>query len=784
MSQYSWPDPANQPLLQKRVLRIDGPAKSSGRAKYTYDYNPDGLLAGKIVRCPYAHARIKSIDTSAAEKMPGVKAIEIVQKPGTEIFWAGDEIVGVAAVDEGTAEDAVRAIKVEYEVLPHFVSDAEPPRNIATDSGPISRDDFEDMQDNQVPDDEVIAILKKQGVSFTADEKWYKSMQGEGTDPKVIAALRAAKVLPPSENKSPFKRTANVKQGDADKAFAAAAVTHEGLYGVPCIVHSCLETHGSASEWSGNDLTVHISTQNLSGIAAQMAEPLNTPAASIRVLQQNVGGGFGSKFAADRWDVVAARLSKSAGGKPVKMMLTREEEFEVAGMRPSAFARVKIAADKSGKLVAWQSNSWGTGGMGGGGTPPFPYIFEVPNQRKQHTAITTNQGSARAWRAPNHPQAALITMAAFEDLAAKLNMDPAEMLRANMDILGPRAKTYAEELEIAEQLMGWKQNWHPRGDKAAGPVKRGLGLSIHTWGGRGHNSDQDLTIHPDGSVDLKVSSQDLGTGTRTIIAMVIADTLGIPLEQVTVHIGDNRYPPSGGSGGSTTVGGVSSAARRAAVDARDMLLEKVAPALKAKPEELEVANSVVRVKADQSRSLSWKDACAKIGAVPLTVRGKNPDKSKLPDLTNSGVGGVQMADVSVDIETGIVRVNKMVAVQDCGYVIDLTTAESQVKGALIMGISYALYEEKILDPVTGRVLNPNLEFYRLAGLNDVGELVVHMMTGKGYDERGVIGLAEPPVVSPGAAISNAVANAIGLRVPFLPLTPGRVIDALEQGGAA
>ena len=784
MSQYSWPDPANQPLLGKKILRIDGPAKSSGRAKYTYDYNPDGLLAGKVVRCPYAHAKITSIDTSAAEKMPGVKAIEVIQKPGTEIFWAGDEVVGVAAVDEGTAEDAVRAIKVEYEVLPHFVSDAEPPKNIAPDTGPISQDDFGDMQDNQVPDDEVIAIVKKQGISFTPNEKWIKAMEGEGTDPKVIAALRAAKVLTPAETKSPFKRTATVKQGDADKAFASAAATQEGLYGVPCIVHCCLESHGSASEWSGsNDLTVHISTQNLSGIAAQMAEPLNVPAAKIRVLQQNIGGGFGSKFAADRWDVVAARLSKSAGGKPVKMMLSREEEFEVAGMRPSAFARVKIAADKSGKLVGWQSTSWGTGGMGGGGTPPFPYIFEVPNQRKQHTAIATNQGSARAWRAPNHPQAALITMAAFEDLAAKLNLDPAEMLRANMDILGPRAKTYAEELEIAEQLMGWKQSWHPRGDKAAGPVKRGLGLSIHTWGGRGHNSDQDLTISPDGSVELKVASQDLGTGTRTIIAMVIADTLGIPLEQVTVHIGDNRYPPSGGSGGSTTVGGVSSAARRAAVDARDMLFEKVAPALKAKPEELEIANGVVRVKADPSRSLSWKDACAKIGAVPMTVRGKNPDKSKPPDLTNSGVGGVQMADVSVDIETGMVRVNKMVAVQDCGLVVNVETAESQVKGALIMGISYALYEEKVLDPVTGRVLNPNLEFYRLAGLNDIGELVVHMMTGKGYDERGVIGLAEPPVVSPGAAISNAVANAIGVRVPVLPMTPQRVLEALKGAKA-
>ncbi len=784
MSQYEWPDHATQPLIGKRISRLDGPAKSSGRAKYTYDYNPDGLLAGNMVRCPYAHARITSIDTSAAEKMSGVKAVEVIQKPGTEIFWAGDEIVGVAAVDESAAEDAVRAIKVQYEVLPHFVSDAEPPKNIAPTTGPISQDDFQSLEENQVPDEEVIAAIKHRGISFTPDEKWMKAMEGEGVDPKVTAALKTAKVLPPSAEKSPYKRTAQQKQGDPDKAFTSAAATHEGLYGIPCIVHCCLETHGSASEWSGNDLTVHISTQNLSGIAAQMAEPLNTPAASIRVLQQNIGGGFGSKFAADRWDVIAAKLSKSAGGKPVKMMLSREEEFQVAGMRPSAFARVKIAADKSGKLVAWQSNSWGTGGMGGGGTPPIPYIFDVPNQRKQHTAISTNQGSARAWRAPNHPQAAVITMCPFEDLAAKLNMDPAAMLRANMDILGPRAKVYAEELDIAEQLMGWKQNWHPRGDKTAGPVKHGLGLSIHTWGGRGHNSDQDLSINPDGSVDLKVGSQDLGTGTRTIIAIVIADTIGIPLEMVTVHIGDNRYPPSGGSGGSTTVGGVSSAARRAAVDARDALLEKVAPTLKAKPEELEVANGVVRVKADQSRSLSWKDACAKIGAVPLTVRGKNPDKSKPPDLTNSGVGGVQMAAVSVDVETGIVRVNKMVAVQDCGYIIDLKTAESQVKGALIMGISYALYEEKILDPVTGRVLNPNLEFYRIAGLNDIGELVVHMMTGKGYDDRGVIGLGEPPVVSPGAAISNAVANAIGVRVPFLPLTPARVIDALEKGGRA
>src|SRR6516162_9311606 len=746
MTQYSWPDPATRPLLGKKIDRVDGPSKSSGRAKYTYDYYPQGLLAGSILRCPYAHAKIVSIDTSAAEKMPGVKAVEIIQKPGTEIFWAGDEIVGVAAVDEGTVHDALRAIKVEYEVLPHFVSDAEPPKIVAADTGPISSDDFQDMEENQVPDEEVIAAIQKRGISFKPSDKDYESMKGMGVDSSIIAALKKAKYVEgAAKPKSPYKKTALQTQGEPDKAFSSAAAVSEGVYGMPCIVHCCLETHGSCSEWtSDKEMVVHVSTQNVSGIAAQ--------------------------------------LSKKAGGKPVKNMLDRKAEFEVAGMRPSAYARVKIAADKDGKITAWDSRSWGTGGVGGGGTPPLPYIFEIPNQRKQNTAISTNQGSARAWRAPNHPQAAVITMGAIEDLAAKLKMDPYDLMLANMDIAGPRAQTYKEEFAIADQLMGWKKNWHQRGDTAPGDIKRGMGLSMHTWGGRGHNSNCDFTIHPDGSVEIKMGTQDLGTGARTIITIVAADALGIPMENVTLLYGNNKYPPSGGSGGSTTSGGVTASTRRGAVNARDRLFAKVAPSLKAQPEELEAHAGRVQVKGDPSRRLSWKEACAKIGAVPLTVHGQNPNKDEPPDLTNSGVGGVQMADASVDTETGIVRINKMVAVQDCGLVVDVKTAESQVYGALIMGISYALYEEKILDPVTGRVLNPNLEFYRLAGLNDIGELKVHMMTGKGYDERGVIGLAEPPVVSPGASISNAVANALGVRVPFLPLTPDRVLAALEQGG--
>ena len=783
MPDYKWPDAEHRTFIGKRVKRVDSPVKVSGQAKYTYDTKRPGMLFGKMVRSPYAHCKVVSIDTTAAEKMPGVKAIEIVQGPGKTIFWAGDEVVGIAAVDEQTAEDAAHAIKIQYEKLPHLVSDAEPPAGAGEGGGPLTGDDLEDALSNQVPEPQLIDQIKKQGIAFKMNDDLAKELKGYGVSDAVINALKSAPYHEETQGQtaqSNYKKAAEVKQGDPDAAFQQAEVTSEGLYGIPVIAHCCLESHGSISEWPSQDkLFVHMSTQNVSGIAAQMAEPLKIAAANIRVHQEHIGGGFGSKFSPDRWGIVTAQLSKKAGGKPVRIMLERDSELEVAGARPSAYARVKLAAKKDGTLTAWESRSWGTGGPGGGGMPPIPYVFNIPNQRKSHTAVKANIGPARAWRAPNHPQAAVLTMCALDDLAAKLNMDSLEFFLKNLDITGPRKDNYREELGIASDLMGWKQKWHPRPQNVSGVVK-GVGLSIHTWGGRGHNSDCDLTIHPDGSVDLKMGTQDLGTGSRTCILIVAADTLGIPMDAINLQIGDTIYPPSGGSGGSTTIGGVSSSTRRAAVDARDGLFAKVASALGTTPDNLECVNGTVRVKGGTGKSLTWKQACAKLGAMPLTVRGKNPDRMKPPDLTNSGVGGAQMAEVEVDTDTGIVTVKKMVAVQDCGLVVDLRTAESQCLGALIMGISYSLFEEKVFDPTTGHMLNADMQWYRLAGLSDIPELIVRMMTGPGYDERGVIGLGEPPVISPGAAISNAVANAIGVRVPFLPLTPDRVLNALEQ----
>lgn len=711
MAEYKWPDADKRTFIGKRISRIDGPQKVSGRAKYSFDVNRPGMLFGKMVRSPHAHAKVKSIDTSAAEAMPGVKAIHVIAQPGTpaeELNWAGASVVALAAIDEPTAEDAMRAIKVEYEILPHLVID---------------------------------------------------------TDTK---------------NAGEFAKPANEnKVGDPDKGFSEAEVTIEGSYGLPVITHCCLEPHGSVMQWDGDNVLANLSTQAVSGSVAQIARPLEIPATSVRVQQDHIGGGFGSKFGPDEWDITAARLSKKAGGKPVKMFNPRDAELMVAGARPSDYAKVKIGLKKDGTITAWESQSWGSGGIGGGGSPPLPYIFNVPNQRKQHTNIVNHVGSARAWRAPNHPQAAAITMTALEDAAAALNMDPYDFFLKNIELTGQRAQIYSDELKIAADMIEWKKNWHSRGDKTPGPIKRGLGLSIHTWGGLGHASDCDLTIQPDGSVELKMGTQDLGTGTRTALDIIVADTLGIPMDAVKISIGDSKFPASGGSGGSTTIGGISASSRRASLDALDQIFAKAAPSLDAKPEDLEAVGGMIRVKSDPGKSMTWAQACSKLGATPLTVRGKNPGPGT---LMNQGVGGAQMADVSVDVETGVVRINKMVAVQDCGLIIDLKTAESQVYGALIMGVCYALYEEKIMDAKTGRMLNPNMEFYKLAGIGDIGELKVHMMTGKGYDERGVIGLGEPPVVSPGAVISNAVANAIGVRVPYLPLTPDRVLEALEKKG--
>jgi xanthine dehydrogenase YagR molybdenum-binding subunit len=572
-------------------------------------------------------------------------------------------------------------------------------------------------------------------------------------------------------------------KGNVAEALQTAAVVHRGFYGISTISHMCLEPHGSHCEWKGDDLEVHLSTQNVSGTPGQFAEPLGIEASNVTVTSDYEGGGFGSKFQADEWGVACAKMAKEAG-KPVRLMLDRATELKVGGTRPSGYADVTVAADADGKIVAWDSVHWGTAGFGGGGVDvnQLPYPFDFESRTAAQIGISCNSGPNRAWRAPPHPQLCALTQTAIDDLAAKMNMGSYEFFEKNLEFaLQGKGPVYAEEMKIAAKAIDWKAKWHPRGEAGKGPFKRGLGMALHRWGGGAGPCTCTVKVHPDGSVESFLGSQDIGTGTRTVISITLAETFGLPLTGVKVNLGSSKYPQSGASGGSITVGGVTGAHRRAAQTALWQIFDKVAAKYK-----IESADSLVarggQILNGKKEVCTWKQACSLLGPMGLETKGASNNQTR-DGLTSDQVGGVQMVDLSVDTETGLVRIHKFVCVQDCGLILDELTARSQVLGALIMGIAYSLSEERIMDNKTGRYINADLKHYKLPRIGDIGELVAIMYQPDSEYERGVVGLGEPPVIAPGAAISNAVANAIGVRVPVLPLTPKRVLDALKGAHA-
>lgn len=568
--------------------------------------------------------------------------------------------------------------------------------------------------------------------------------------------------------------------GDPDQAFKEAEVTSDGMYGIPVINHCCLEPHGSIVQWKGDTVYAWPSTQDVTNWSQGLAPNIKVPATNIKVKMDYMGGGFGSKFSSDAWGEVAARLSQKAGGRPVKLYLERRAELQIAGNRPSAFAKIKIGGKKDGTITAWQSESWGTGGFAGGGMPPLPYVMvNLPNARLNHSNISVNAGPSRAWRAPNNQQASFLTCCAMEDFAAKAGVDPMEVFKKAADYASKaRIDIYKYQLDKAAELSDWKRLWKPRG-QSSGTVKRGMGLGWSQWAGMGHNSNCRTTINPDGSVLVEIGTQDLGTGTRTVITQVAAESLGLPMGAVKLSIGDNALPRDSASGGSTTVGGVSMSTRRASINALEKLFEAAAPALGATPDQLEAVDSHIRVKGNPNKSLTWTAACRKLGQTKISEEGSFNQRQPAKGMVDQGAAGVQVASVTVDTETGIVRVDKYYAVQDCGLIVNPRLAESQIYGGIIMGISTALLEQRYLDKQTGRYMNPDMEFYKLAGINDIGDIHVHLDIRPENDQRGIIGLGEPCAIAICGAISNAVANAIGVRVPHIPMTPKHVLDALE-----
>ena len=563
----------------------------------------------------------------------------------------------------------------------------------------------------------------------------------------------------------------------------------EGTYSAPVITHVCLEPHGLTVQWKGDSVEAWASTQSVGTTAGELAAHAKLPQSKVVVHTEVMGGGFGSKFGADAWGLAAADLSKAADGRPVRLFLDRAHEHLAAGNRPSAIAKVKMGATKDGKLVGVIAETSGTGGAGTGAAFPFPYVYAVPASSRSHSDIFTNGGNARAMRAPGHPQGCFVMESAMDDLADKLGIDPLEFRLKNLPEPGKdmvqdgfskstvdRTPIYRDEVAMGAELFGWKAKWKPRGQNGAGPIKRGVGMALHQWGGGGPPTNKvACTINPDGSVEMKTATQDIGTGARTIFAIIAAEVFGLKYTDITSSIGNSTYPPGQPSGGSTTTPAMSPPAYNAAILARDELFVKIAPGLDAQPQDLSLADGRVLVKGQTK--MSWKDACRKLGMRPIEVVGSwSPRRAATP----GGVGGGPFAAGTVDVETGVVRLKKIVAIQDSGLIIDKLTWESQVYGGIIGSLNYGLFEERVMDPTTGVMLNPDMELYKLAGASDIPEIVVRAYETPEMKARGVIGIGEPPTVSTSAAIGNAVANACGVRVPEMPLSPMNVLNALAS----
>ncbi len=710
-------------LLNHHLTRVDGPLKVCGVAEYTYDKHLPGMLYGRVLRSPHAHARVIKVDGSAAQRMSGVKAfVSITDKsenttaaesgatsPPSEpretiVHFAGEPVAAVAAETAEIAEDALHAIKVEYEVLLHVVR--------AEDA------------------------LK------------------EGA-PKVF----------PEGNLEPKD-----SQGYATKVSAAwekCDVVFEAEYRTPIVHHSSLETHGHVVDFRGADkATVYASTQGTFTIPGDAAKELGLKESDVIAIVEHMGGGFGSKFGIGIEGALACRLAKQAKA-PVKLMLTRQDEFLLAGNRSGSWQKFKAGANRDGTLVALQAIQYQLGGLGDGSQAGQPYIYRAASSYRERYAIHTNEDASRAMRAPGHPQASYAIECLMDDLAHKLELDPLVFRKTNL-----RDKVYHRQLDRGAREIGWDRRNKTPG-AGTGPLKRGIGCAVGTWGGGGNNQCKvDVTVSRDGSILVAVGTQDLGTGTRTFTRAIVAEEFGLQIKDVVERIGNSTLGGANASGGSTTSASLSPSVKNGAYKARMAVAEKIAPLLgNVKPEAITFADGKV---SGGGTSLSWKQACAALPSAGVTVRGEWQ-----AELQGSGVHGVCFAEVEVDVETGHVRPIKMVHVQDIGLPLNRLAIESQINGGMIQSLGMALWEERVMDAKLGIQVNPGFGDYKLPGSAEIPELVAII---DDEDKReAVIGVGEPAIIPSVGAVANAVFNASGVRVRDLPITPDKLLMALTSG---
>jgi CO/xanthine dehydrogenase Mo-binding subunit len=713
-----------------RATRVDLAAKAAGRAPYTTDVRRPNQAYAALVRANVARGRVTAIDASAARALPGVlDVLEAKDVPAKtrlfhpEVTYAGQPVAAVCATTEEIAVAAARLVRVSIERLPHAVTVEQ-----ATASG-------------------------------------------------------AAPVRPKLDNNLLFKQPRVHERGDVAAALAAAEVTVTREVRTPCALHTALEPHASVAEWDGDRVTIWESTQGIYRVRENVARGLGIPLTDVRVICEAMGGGFGAKNYAGTQTYVAALFARRLG-RPVACWFDRAAEQADTGNRPSSWQRVTLGATRDGRLTAISLDATvplGIGGWEGGPGEIYHELYACPNVRTHETFAFVNTPAMAAFRAPGHAEGSVGLEVAMNALARTLGLDPLVLRQRNLatrDQKKDRPYTgnrLADCYEEGARVIGWDR-------RTAGPTdarhRRGFGVAAQIWStGGGPPCYCTVRLNPDGTVDVLAGSQDLGTGTRTILAQVAAEALGHQLGQVRAVIGDTAAAPyAGNSWGSMTVASLAPAARMAAEDARRSLLEAAAGMLNVQPSDLETRDGRVMVR-DTDRSMTFAEVMSKLGNVMIQghgSRGPNPQEASIVTT------GAQFAEVEVDVTTGVVRVLRIVAVHDAGRIVNPTLAESQLEGGILQGLGFALFEERTLDARFGLPLNTGLHDYKIPTLADLPRITARFLDGAdpAANHVGVRGIAEPAIIPTAPAIAGAVADALGVEVLELPMTPWRVIAAL------
>ena len=696
--------------------RVDGPQRARGEATYTADVQLPGMLHVAVLRSPYASARVERLDLSRAAEARGVRGV-----------------LGPDDLDSFTREPGYHGAPVAA---------------VAADTFALAEEALE-----------------------LVDVEW------EELEPLLDPeeAVRRGSLIDEPER---------YERGDAERGFAEADVVVEAEYRTATVLHNSMETHQSVCNWEGDILEVYTSTQFIWGVRSEVAEKLGMPEDKVRVVCNYMGGGFGAKNHPGAYTFIAAELAKRTG-RPVRCALTRREENLASGNRHATIQRLRIGAKEDGTLTALAGEfimAVGWSGFKSWTAGPMKMLYSCPNVSTVEYGAKINTAPNAAFRAPGFVEGTFSVECLLDELAARLDIDPLELRRRNhaeFDSVDDRPFSSKNLLDCYQRA---ERHWARREELRAasdGPWKRGIGLASQIWfGGGGPPSYAWVRVGSHGRATVITAMQDIGTGTRTAMAQIAAEELGLRPDHVEVALGDSaRGPYASISAGSSTIPSMGPAVRAAAHDAARQIIEIAAQRYHLEERVLSLKDGNVISADGGSWPLDEVTGLLEDGQIlGKGARGPNPTGMRVLTF------GVQLAEVAVDVETGEIRVDKIVAIHDVGRVINPLNAASQVEGGVIQGLGHTLSEERLLDPASGTVLNQTLDAYKMPTIADAPEIVTELVDvpDEHLTNLGSKGLGEPPIIPTSAAIANAIRDATGAEVRSLPITREEMLRALRE----